>query len=618
MNIDARAANAGLCSPAMLTALHLGLIMLLGLACYCNTFSVPLMFDDFSSIVKNPDITGGKSLWDILLHGGSRRIADMSFILNYRAHGLELAGYHSINLAIHLTVTVVLYFLTTALLAALVRLNSAAVPASAQAGPLTERFIPLATALIFVCHPLQTQAVTYIVQRHTSLATLFYLLALLAYLKGRIALEQYGVTAHVLLRGLLLALLSLLAFHTKQITYTLPLMIVMLELSLFRGRQFKRLLGVTALITVLLLITLIVPALLGGSLTEVMFDLRHATSEDLYFTRSSYALTQLRVVVTYLRLLIVPLGQNLDYDYPLSTSLLNIDVMASLFLHITLLTTAFLLYRRSQCRGNAADGHGRSALRLIAIGITWFYLALMVESSFIPITDVIMEHRVYLPSVGFCLAAAALLRLLCRRLQNGWRWQWLALTAICLVFSVMTVARNHVWSDDLRFWQDAADKSPRKGRVVSNLGIAHLKRGQYQIALRLFVEAIKLDMRLESAWFSLGWTLKGMDVFPGRFSTGEEYMSGDRTADMRWYRQRNSSEFNNMGLSCEFVGEPEHALKWYVQSVSMNPDFDLAWYNLGLLAARLGNTAQSEAALLKLKKLNPALAGILAGYIRPG
>ncbi|MGB9081331.1 MAG: tetratricopeptide repeat protein [Desulfuromonadaceae bacterium] len=604
-------------SPRAITGLHVFLVVLLGLVCYYNSFSVPFMFDDISAIVKNPDITGGRNLWDILLHGGPRRIADFSFAVNYRFHALQVAGYHVINLAIHLSAAVVLYFLTAALLDALELTYPSRVPEANTFVTVRERFIPLATALVFVCHPLQTQAVTYLVQRHTSLATLFYLLALLAYVKGRITLEQHGLERGVLRWGLLLSAMALLAFHTKQISFSMPLMMVMLELGLFRGRLFKRYLIIAAVTGVLLLLAMFLPAMLNGSLADIMFDLRRTTSEDLYFSRTSYFLTQTRVIVTYLRLLVLPVQQNLDYDYPIFSSLQNIEVIASMALHGLLLTAAYVLYRRSQHQLTVTDRQSGLALRLIALGIAWFYIALIIESSFIPITDVIMEHRVYLPSAGFCIALAAFVMLISRKLHSGVRCRWLALAAVCLLFATLTIARNRLWNDEVRFWLDAAAKSPRKGRVHSNLGLAYLRQNRFEMALRLFVDAIKLDPTLNSAWMSLGSSLQGMNLYQGRFTSGMEYLTPGGEIDFRWYRQFNSSEFNNMGLACEFVGQPEEALNWYIQSVNMNPDFDLAWFNLGLLSARLGNYPQRDKALSKLHALNPALANKLTGDIRP-
>lgn len=618
MNIGAQERKDRFRSPRVITALHVCLIVLLGLVCYCNSFSVPFLFDDYTSIVDNPEVIGGKKLWDILLHGGPRRIADISFAVNYRLHDLQLAGYHITNLAIHLSAAVVLYFLSASLLDSMNLVYPSGEPETGESARITARFIPLATALVFVCHPLQTQAVTYIVQRHTSLATLFYLLALLAYIKGRITLEQGGLKGGVLFWWVILSAMSLLAFYTKQIAFSLPLMILMLELGLFRGRLFKRYLIVTAVAGALLLLTMLLPTVMSGSVADIMFDLRHTTSEDTYFSRTSYLLTQTRVVVTYLRLLVLPVQQNLDYDYPVFSSLRNSEVIASLILHGILMAAAFVLYRRSQHQLTSADRRRGSCLRLIAVGIAWFYIALIIESSFIPITDVIMEHRVYLPSAGFAIVLAALARLIGSKFQHGVRFQWLALATVCLVFSTMTIARNHVWGDEVRFWQDAASKSPRKARVFTNLGWAYLNRNRYEIALRLFVNAVKLDLRQgNNMWIMLNSALKGVNRYQGRFTDVEKYLTPEGKVDYRWFSQFNSVNCNNMGLATEFIGQPEEALTWYIMSVNINPDFDLAWFNLGLLSARLGHKIQGEAALLKLETLNPDLANTLAGYIRP-
>lgn len=604
-------------SPTVITSLHVCLIVLLGMVCYYTSLSVPFMFDDFISIVNNPDVIGGKSLWNILLHGGSRRIADISFAINYRFLGLQVVGFHATNIAIHLSVAIVLYFLSASLLDALQMVYPPGAPDTRVSVPVTKRFIPLATALVFVCHPLQTQAVTYLVQRHTSLATLFYLLALLSYIKGRMSLERNDPQSRVLLWFSILAVSALLALHTKQIAYSLPLMIIMLELGLFRGRQLKRSLIVVAATGIVLFLSILLPVLLNGSLASVMFDLRHLTSEDLYLSRTSYFLTQSRVLVTYLRLLVLPVHQNLDYDYPIFASIWNAEVIASLFMHVILLTSAFVLYRRSENQLTLTNNPYGHIQRVIAIGIAWFYIGLIIESSFIPITDVIMEHRVYLPSVGFCLALAAFAQFSCSKFHIGVRFRWLALTAVCLIFSMATIARNRLWSDDMRFWQDVANKSPHKGRVTSNLGWAYLNHDKYEIALRLFVDAIRHDLRTDdNTWIMLNSALKGIKRYPGRFLTGEEYLTPAGKVDLRWYSRFNSIKFNNMGLALEYLGCPEEALKWYVESLNASPDFDLAWFNLGLLSARLGNTKQGNEAILKLETLNPGLANNLASYIR--
>jgi tetratricopeptide (TPR) repeat protein len=588
-----------------ITGFHLLLILVVGLVCYSPSFQVPFVFDDFDAVALNRDITGGRPLLDILLHGGARRIADVTFAVNYRLHGHQVAGYHLVNLVIHLSASLTFYLLCRAV--------SAVLPAADDnqlAGTLSVRhFVPLAASLLFVCHPIQTQAVTYIVQRHTSLAVLFYLLALLCYLKGR-SLLQLSVSRLAVagwwVGGLLAALL---ACFTKQIAFSLPLMILMFEVVLFRGRLLKYYLSMIVLGAVASAGLLLLPVLSGGAVADVLFDLRHALSETIYFPRASYLYTQLRVIVTYLRLLLLPVRQNLDYDYPLYHSLADVPVAASLLLHLSLAVAAVYCYCRSREDGDTSCC--RRQFRLISFGICWFYIALLIESSFIPITDVIMEHRLYLPSAGFFVAVAAGMELLSLKFACRKRYLLVLLTVLCVLLTTATVMRNQLWGDDVAFWEDTARKSPRKGRVLGNLGNAYLNSGRREDALRMNVAAIRLDPTLERAWIRLGVLLQDIPAFRGRFVTGEEYLTPQGRPDFRWYAILNGIEYNNMGLACEYLNLPQDAMTWYWQAVQMSPDFDLAWLNLGLFASRHGRPDLVARARLKLGVINPGLASQL-------
>ena len=576
------------------------LILLLGLVCYSTSFTVPFMFDDFDVIVFNRDISGGRSLLDILLHGGARRIADFSFAINYRLHAQQVAGYHLTNLAIHLAAAFTFYLLCTTL--ADILLSTYGTDRQEQAP--TRRFMPLAAALLFVCHPIQTQAVTYIVQRHTSLATLFYLLSLLAFLKGRALYERTGLTRAVFYRGGLFFIAALLACYTKQIAFSLPLMIMLMEFMLFRGRLVKQYLLAALFVVILLFVAAFLPVVHGGTISDVVFDLRHAITETIYFPRTTYLFTQFRVIATYLRLLVLPVQQNLDYDFPLYSSLGNGAVIASLSLHVMLLASAAVLFRKAG-RQPPARGH---QFRLISLGICWFYVALLIESSFIPITDVIMEHRLYLPSAGFFIAAIAVIELAGQMLKCRQLHAWIFLAGVCGLLATATVMRNRLWSDEVAFWEDAARKSPRKGRVVGNLANVYLNSGRNDDSLRMNVAAIMLDPGLERAWRRLGVLLKHVPSVQGRFRTGQEYLTPEGHIDFRWFSKYNSVEYNNMALACEYLNFPQEASKWYWQSVQMDPDFDLAWLNLGLFAAKTGNATTVARALARLQSLNPVLA----------
>jgi hypothetical protein len=411
--------------------------------------------------------------------------------------------------------------------------------------------------------------------------------------------------------GLFLVVMALLGFYTKPIVYSLPLMICMLEYCLFNGHMLKRILLLSGVTVALAVSAIILPALLNGSISDAIFDLRHATTVDPYSSRMTYFLTQLRVTVTYLRLLIIPVRQRLDYDYPDYSSLLDGEVAASLLLHVVLVSLAAVLYARSRLKPSATSG----SVRLIAIGIAWFYIALSVESSLIPIPDVIMEHRVYLPSAGFFIAIAAGFHLLIRKLKNRLRYQWLGLAALCLLLALLTIDRNQVWSDELRFWRYEASLSPRSGRVLANLGLEYLDRENYEQALRLFVDAVKLEPNLDEAWIMVGYALQGLENHQGRFTTGDDYLTPELDIDYRGYSKFYSIAFNNMGLANEFIGQTEDALKLYKKSLAINPQQYFAWFNLGLLSARLGNIGQADMAVLKLRDLNPQRAAELEKQI---
>lgn len=582
------------------------LIVVVGLTGYSSSFQVPFVFDDFDMIVFNPDVIGGKPLLNLLLHGTARRIADISFAVNYRLHGEELFGYHLTNLVIHLGSAALVYLLCHILLDSTRPVDESETPAHQAAG----RYLPVAAALLFVSHPLQTQAVTYIVQRHTSLATLFYLLAMCAYLKGRQLFEQSALTSRLLPYGGVFLAAALLGGFTKQIAYSLPLLILVSEVLLFRGRLLKQYLLLAGVAVFLMLIVLFLPVTQGGAVADVIYNLRHATAETIYLPRTSYLLTQLRVVAVYLRLLVLPVGQNLDYEFPLSTSCAEPAVLAAAALHAALMTLAVVLQRRA----TRIPGHVGQQLRLIAFGICWFYAALLIESSVIPITDVIMEHRVYLPSVGFFIAIGAAVELAGFRFGQVLRARWLVLGAVCALLTAATVVRNRLWSNDVAFWEDVAHKSPRKGRVLGNLSSAYLNVGRYEEALRMDVAAIRLDPSLERAWSRLGTLLEHIPALQGRFTTGREYLTAQERVDFRWLREHNSVTFNNMGLACEYLNSPTEAYNWYFQAVQMNEKSALAWFNLGLLAKKHGNTATAGKALERLAMLNPVLGRQLADY----
>ena len=237
---------------------------------------------------------------------------------------------------------------------------------------------------------MQTQAVTYTTQRFASLATLFFLLSLVLYASHRVGAEggRRGYIKYAL------ALASAIAAQmTKEIAFTLPTVVVLYEAAFFSGGLRKRALFAAPFLAVMLIIpfTLLVYAGPDHGVSELIREKQIQELSDL--SPYQYLSTQFRVVVTYLRLVILPVGQNLDYDYPKFTSVLQPGSLLSLVFLLSFAAVSVLAYARSRT--------GRAPLvALSAAGVFWFFITLSIESSVIPIQDVIFEHRLYLPSIG--------------------------------------------------------------------------------------------------------------------------------------------------------------------------------------------------------------------------
>ena len=175
---------------------------------------------------------------------------------------------------------------------------------------------------------------------------------------------------------------------TKEIAFTLPVSIALIEIFFFNAAWMKKTKAWLAVIPLLFgLLFLFGPTLLGR------FAQFETVGEVLGISRHDYLLTQINVVCTYIRLLFLPINQNLDYDYPISRDFFDLHLWFSALILLAILAIAIILYRRD---------------RLISFGILFFFITLSIESSIIPIADVIFEHRLYLPSVGFCIIVSTL------------------------------------------------------------------------------------------------------------------------------------------------------------------------------------------------------------------
>lgn len=510
-------------------------VLALTVVCYANSLHVPFVLDDKNNILDDVGVLAPTP--SMLLD--RRGLAKLTFAANYALGGTDVVGYHVVNIAIH-CLNGLLVLALARLLLRLARQRGAELPAWVD-------HVPLVAALLFVAHPLQTQGVTYIVQRMASLAATFYLGAVLAYGHARCASQP---RPRALLYGLAVVC-ALCAFRTKEHTVTLPFALALFDFLFLPGTPKQRLLWLGPIALTLAIVPLSLVAQGAGPVP--------ATRVQTDVSRLTYFLTELRVVVTYLRLLVWPAGQNLVYDYPLSKSAAEPGVLGAAAILASLLGAACASIWRSR--------HGaRPWLRWLGFGVLWFFLTLSIESSVFPIIDPIYEHRVYLPSVGAFLVVSVGLLL---GLDRVGRWtrlgtatRWLGVGAIVLALSTATHLRNRVWASELSLWTDVVAKSPNHAAAVYNLGTAWLEADRLDLAIPLWRRTAELAPAHSEARSQLG---------------SVAFMRGDLATARQLYElaiqldDLNVEAHYNLALVLDSLGQPAEARAHLQRFVDLAP-----------------------------------------------
>jgi len=590
---------------------------------YSASMHGPFVLDDEFIIVNNPLVHDITSIWPPI---DPRYIGYLTYGLNYSLGGLDTFGYHLVNVAIHIINGLLVYLLAISLFRAA---RSAGYSAggegasSAAVGPVVP--VAIVSALLFTVHPINIQGVTYIVQRFASLATLFYLLSLVLYLEWSRA-SFHGPSKGRPAALYVLSLLSAVAAQkTKEIAFTLPFVIILLEFGVFGAKEGEGLKKRLACLVPFLLTLFIIPlsmyatelarpapagaARQAGQATDVARfvpgDLKHIPPYD-------YLVTQFRVLMTYLRLIVLPVGQTLEYDYTVYRTLLSPGPFLSLFFHIGAFLGAAFLFIRAR--------RGRDILLLLmSFGIVFFYITISIESSIIPLRDVIFEHRVYLPSVGLFISFSAAFFYAWRRVKGGSSASPAVAAAVLLCLTALPLAyasymRNLVWSDKMALYQDTAAKSPGNARVRNNLGVEYGKLGMYKEAIREFEATLKIQpdfietyKNLANAYYHSGRPDEAIGVYVEvlKLAPGDKvalrnladlyYEVGLVKSAIKEYGvilglyPDNVDARNNLANIFLSEGQLEDAVREYEKVLSIKPDHAEAVYNMAISLEKAGD-----------------------------
>lgn len=538
------------------------LLIPLGLLLYSNVLGAPFVYDDEAYIVTNLQIT---SLRNFLDFSGTRYVGFLSFALNYAVGGLVPFDFHLTNIAIHIANALLVYALV---------LTVFRTPAMKGAG---ERGVAVLAAfiasIIFLSHPIESQAVSYVTQRFTSLCAFFYLLSILLYVKCRMAREEgRGWLAPYL--GSLAS--TVVAMKTKEISFTIPFMIALFDFVFF-GDGFRK--GKWIRVPFYLTLIIIPLSILGpdiglsagrGTNAEHLRDLQVRDIGKL--SRITYLLTEFRGIVTYLRLLFFPVGQSLEYDYPLSRSLFEPATLLSfLFLLSIAGLGAYALFKSR--KGGSPWG------ALFSFGIFWFFLALSVESTVIPIQDVIYEHRVYLPGIGIIISFTAAFFYIVDRvsLRSGSRVSRTVATIallliVCPLLFTALYLRNRVWTDEIALISDSISKAPGKTRLYYARGLLYLKNGRYGEALADADEILSRE-----PWVAEAHNLKGV-AYSG-------------------------------------LGDHESSVRSFSTALSLNRDYEVVYINRAISYSATGRHKEALNDLSRAAEIYPGFSAFMNGPI---
>ncbi len=554
-------------------------IVLAALAAYHNSFFGPFVFDDLSSIPENPTIRDLSSLSRVFSPPaertvGGRPLVNLSLAVNYALGGTDVWGYHAVNLAIHILAGLALFGVVRRTLAR---------PLPAEATQLAGL-----VALLWTVHPLQTEAVTYTVQRTESLMGLFYLLTLYCFIRGVQVQEDGGRAAGTSAGpnradppgggasggrrnrwyGFSVAA-CLLGMASKEVMVSAPVMVLLYDRTFVAGsfreawrRRQRVYLGLAA-----------TWLLLGGLVASVGGNRGGSTGVGSGASFGAYALTQFPAVMDYLWLSVWP--HPLVFDYGAQWVKDVVDVVPAALAWITLVAgTVFALKRQP----------------VIGFLGAWFFSILAPTSLMPGPRQTMAEHRMYL-----ALAAVISLAVVGAYAWGG-RRMLLAWFAVAIGLGWLTVSRNEDYRSELSVWSDAVAKCPGNQWSQVNLGMALYDQGRTEEALKRFEKTLQLAPNDSGAHNDLGLALAKLGRLPEAVNHYETALR---------IRPNFPEAHNNLGLALLESDRPAEALVHLETALRLKPSLATVHFNLGKTLAKLGRLEDAITRYREAIQINP-------------
>jgi len=524
------------------------------LLAYHNSFTDAFVHDDLKSIPQNPTIRHLWPIWQCLSppHRGGltvegRPLINLSLAINYALGGYNVWGYHALNLTVHI--------LAGLTLLGIVR-RTLLQPALRERFGAAANELALATAVLWTVHPLQTESVTYIIQRAESIMGLFYLLTLYCFIRGAessLSGNGSGRLRRRLWYGLSVAACAL-GMASKEVMVTAPLMVMLYDRA-FLSDSLRELWRQRWPMYVGLSATWILLVILTVSAGSFGFTLANARLIELSWWE--YLATQPGVILYYLRLSVWPYPLNLYHPWPIARTWVSV-LPPAVVVVILLAATAWAW------RAHPAWGF---------VG-AWFFLILGPSSSFIPLLDPFNEHSMYLSLAAvMSLVVTGLYLLLGRR-------GFAVVAALAIGLGLLTWRRNQYYQSELALWSDAVTRFPNNAAARYHFGMALRRAGRIREATVQYEQALRLNPDTAVAHWNLGNALG--DVGKATEAIGQYEQALQLKPDF-------VQAYNNLGVALAQAGKMHEAIENYETAVRLDPDFAEAQINLGTSLLQKGD-----------------------------
>ena len=603
---------------------------LIGLLAYLNSFNVPFHYDDIYYLKENIQVKSFSRFWNWLSEDYSRIFTGrplllFTFFLNYKFGGIDTFGYHLLNLLIHIANAFLIYLI----LFKYADTDNPPIPPlekGGQGGFKKDYSLKYAlAAVLFLIHPLNTESVTYISSRSSVLSAFFVLAAMLCFFRATFYRhpinnfpspspqsppikggETKGVTP---IEGGDIKVVSsplwkitqkfpsplvgegrgeggfmgrkfhagyytlsifffILGLSTKEAAIVLPALLILFDYFFISKNSRNLLSRIKYYLPYLVLIS---------ALSILYMHYITSPSEGGWRPWPVHILTEIKVFAEYLKLLIFPMGLNIDHDVKISNSI-DVNVLISFLVFLSLFVAAMLL---------------RKSKKIIAFSIFWFFINLM-PFLVIRLDDFMAERWMYLASVGISIGLSDVL--VAKRLR---KLGIVTAAAVVVIFGTLTVLRNHTYTSPILLWGDAVKKSPDNYRPYLNLGNAYRENGNPAKAIEYTQEGIKRGRKgviLVVAYINLAAAYEDMK----EYKKAEEALKSVEKYTSDYYAYQ-----HNLGTLYTKMGKFEEALVPFKKALKMRPDSTMILFSIGRCYEEISKNEEAREYFMLAVKSTP-------------